>query len=97
LVVEDFKTRKAEEMRLMLAKFKEEELQFKKLQETKDLGIFRLDSTDLKKILQVSPQQKFKEFQVMMPDLTSTWAKELIKKLSEAETYLNKTPEDVQE
>jgi len=96
LDVETFQTERAEEMRKMLAKFKEEEEKFKTLQETKDLGIFRLDSTELKNKLKVSPVNKFKEFEKMMPDLTYGWAKELIKKLEEAENRLNKKPDSVQ-
>lgn len=96
LDVEAFKSEKSEDMRKMLAKFKEEEEKFKTLQETKDLGIFRLDSTELKNKLKVSPSNKFKEFEKMMPDLTYGWAKDLIKKLEEAEETLNKKPDTVQ-
>lgn len=57
-------------MKKKLIKFQEEIEQFKLLQETIDIGIFKLDSTKLKNSIKISPVNRFKEFEKMMPDLT---------------------------
>ena len=92
-----FRSAELDEFRKAIESYKEQIHMFTGMKETESVGIFQLDSKELKNKLKPSPKRCLDSVQNLMPQLSIERSQELLQELNDANKKLMITPKSVDE